>query len=175
MRPVLVDKAMRAQNFTIAAGNVLSLAGTCQTEEQDGADAGNLTLSSLTNREHLFVRAIGTESNAAISMTATGSYTLIGSDGCENTLGGGEASDIGVCGEYRILTGTGDSSNPALVDTTNQNASVYVALNEDAPPAGAPQIIISQRSRRAVGQIRQDRDSGLATRHSGKTRTPNPE
>jgi predicted RecA/RadA family phage recombinase len=75
-------------------------------------------------------------------MTATASYSLPDnpSDGCNNTTGGSEATDMGACSEYRVLTGTGDTSNPALVDTTNDNASVYVALLEAAPPSGFPTV-----------------------------------
>jgi len=136
----VTDKAMHlVSEFTIGVGNVVSVEGTPQGEESNGGDAGALTISGLASREYLFVRGIGTESNAALSMTATASYSLpdAPSDGCNNTTGGGEATDMGACSEYRILTGTGDTSNPTLVDTTNDNASVYVALKEAAAPTGA--------------------------------------
>ena len=126
--------------FTIGAGNVVSIVGTPQGEASNGGDAGALTISGLTSAQYLFVRGVATESNAATSMTATASYSLpiFPSDGCDNTGGGGEASDMGACSEYRILTGTGDTSDPTLVDITNDNASVYVALQESAPPSGRP-------------------------------------
>lgn len=135
----LTDRAMHlVDEFTITSGNVVSVVGSSQGEAVNTADAGSLTIGSLTSGEYLFVRAIGTESNAAISMTATTSYSLPGnpSDGCNNTTGGAESSDIGACSEYRIMgSSTGDTSNPTLVDTTNDNASVYVAFQEAAPPA----------------------------------------
>ncbi|MGH9556714.1 MAG: hypothetical protein ACRD2Y_12925 [Terriglobales bacterium] len=132
----VTDKAMNTEEFTIASGNVVSVEGACQVLGNDNADAGSQTISGLTSQEYLFVRAIGTESNLALSLTATASYTFVGSDGCSNTLSGGEATDIGECGEFRILTATGDTSDPTLLDTTNDNASVYLALKEAAPPAG---------------------------------------
>lgn len=137
----ITDRAMHLNGeFTITAGNVVSVAGTPQGENSNGGDAGALVISGLTNGEYLFVRGIATESNMATSMTATSGYSLPPdpSDGCNNTTGGGEASDIGACSERRIFTGTGDTSDPTLADTTNDNASVFVALQETAPPAGRP-------------------------------------
>lgn len=139
----VTDKAMHlVGEFTITGGNVVSQAGTTQTEASNGGDAGNLTISGLTSSEYLYVRGIATESNAAVSMTVTaGGYAApdAPSDGCNNTATGGEATDMGACSEWDIkAASTGDSSNPALVDTTNDNASVYVALQETTPPAGAP-------------------------------------
>ena len=134
----LTDRAMHlVGEFTITAGNVVSVAGTPQGEASGGGDAGELIISGLTNGEYLFVRGIATESNDALSMTATASYSLPldPSDGCNNTTGGGEATDMGACSEYRIFTGTGDTSNPTLVDTSNDNASVYIALLESVPSA----------------------------------------
>ena len=141
----VTDKAIHlVAEFTIGVGNVVSIVGTPQGQESNGGDAGPLTISGLTSAEYLFVRGIATESNAALSMTATASYSLptAPSDGCNNTTSGAEASDMGACSERRIFTGTGDTSNPTLVDTTNDNASVYVALKEAAPPLTAPQAII---------------------------------
>lgn len=73
-------------------------------------------------------------------MTATASYSLPGnpSDGCNNTTSGAEASDMGACSEWDVATATTNTSNPALVDTSNDNASVFVALEEAPPPAGRP-------------------------------------
>jgi hypothetical protein len=45
---------------------------------------------------------------------------------------------MAACSEWDIATGTTNTSNPTLVDTTNDNASVFVALQEAAPPAGRP-------------------------------------
>lgn len=150
----LVDRAIHlVQEFTIGAGSVVSIAGTPQGGASNGGDAGNLTISGLTSGEYLFVRAIATESNAATSIsTHTTGYSPPDdpADACNNTATGGEATDMGACSEWRIFTGTGDSSNPTLVDTTNDNASVYVAFKEAAPPSLIPTqkraIIISQRT-----------------------------
>lgn len=141
----VTDKAIHlVGEFTIGSGNTGSVAGTPQGEASNGGDAGNLTIGSLTSGEYLFVRAIATESNAALSMTASSSYSIptVPSDGCNNTISGGEATDMGACSEYRIFTGTGDSSNPTLVDTSNDNASVFVALKQAAPAAGGTLLML---------------------------------
>lgn len=138
----ITDKVMQCIEFTIGAGNIITIEGAIQTGASDNADAGSLTISGIVSLEYLFLRGIAPESNAATSMTATASYTLYPGAGCLNTLTGGEASDMGSCGEWRILTATGDTSDPTLVGTTNDNASIYMALKEAAPPATAPQVIV---------------------------------
>ena len=132
----LTDKTMECSEFTVAAGNTLVQSTAYVFETQDGADAGSLAFSGLSSLERLYLRATATESNAAVSMTASAFFTLLPTDGCTNTTGGGEATDMGICTEYRIFTGTGTSSNPTLVDTTNDNVSVFLALHEaaSAPP-----------------------------------------
>lgn len=134
----VTDKAMHLiQEYTITAGNVVTVAGTPQGAESNGGDAPSQTISGLDAlQEYLFVRVIATESNAALSMTATALFSLPDdpTDGCNNTTGGGEASDMGACSEWRILVGATNTSDPTLVDTTNDNASVFVALLEAAPP-----------------------------------------
>ena len=139
----VTDKAMHlVKEFTVGAGNVVSVVGAPQGEVSGGGDAGNLTVGGLTSAEYLWVRGIATESNGAVSMTATagGLFALptAPSDGCNNTTGGGEASDMGACSEWDVATATTNTSNPALVDTSNDNASVFVALEEAPPPAGRP-------------------------------------
>src|SRR5574341_277940 len=141
----VTDKAMHlVQEFTIGAGNVVSVAGTPQGAESDGGDAPSQTISGLTSQEYLFVRGIGAESNAVLSMTKTASYNNPDdpTDSCNGTTGGGEASDMAACSEWRILSGTGDTSDPTLVDTSNDNASVYVALLEAAPPTRSRAVVV---------------------------------
>lgn len=138
----VTDKAMHLiGEFTIGAGNTVSVAGTPVGAESDGGDAPSQTVGSLTSGEYLWVRGIATESNGAISMTATSgglfALPLDPSDGCNNTTGGGEASDMGACSEWDIATGTTNTSDPTLVDTSNDNASVFVALQEAAPAAAS--------------------------------------
>ena len=140
----VTDKAMHlVAEFTIAVGNVVSVVGTPQGAAVTGADAGALTISGLTSAEYLFVRGIAAESNAVLSMTATASYSLptAPTDGCNGTTGGGAATDMAACSERRIFTGTGDTSDPTLVATAD-NASVYAALQEAAPPATNKRSVI---------------------------------
>jgi len=128
-----IAKAVKCWLFTAGAGNSVSLAGTLQTSAGSGS-AESMTISGLTSREYLFVRNIGYESNAGTTgLTATASYTTMGIVG---TDGGGEASNMGVAGELRILTATGDTSDPTFTgDTSHDDASLYFALQEAAPAA----------------------------------------
>lgn len=85
----------------------------------DGADAGSQTLAALASREYLFVRGMATESTST-TFTPSTNYTSMGA--------AASAGAMGARGEYRILTGTGDSTDPTTV--ANDQASLYVALRE---------------------------------------------
>ena len=60
------------------------------------------------------------------------------------TAGGATNSNMGARGEFRILTGTSDSTDP--VTSAADQASVYVALSEVNPPTGGGprRVFISQ-------------------------------
>jgi hypothetical protein len=133
----ITAKAIVTKEFTIGSGNVVSLAGTPQDVANDGADPGSLTLSSLASAEYLFLRGTALERASGGTWTVTTNYTT---SGCNGTTGGGAASNMEACGEFRILTGTGGTSNPtgSAVDC----ASTYLALQEAAPPAAMPSRII---------------------------------
>lgn len=124
-------KAMRITSCTIGAGVTISV-NSLQTLANDGADPGNMTISGLSSAEYLFIRAIAVE-DPGVSLTPTASYNDTGSTA---TSGGGAATNMGIHGEYRILTGTGDSSNPTVVAA--DSASVYFALKEVIPTVYIP-------------------------------------
>lgn len=84
------------------------------------ADAGSMTLSSLRNAEHLFIRAIATE-NTSTAFTPSTNYTSFGTP---SAASGGMAAR----GEFRIYTGTTDTSDPTTVAA--DQSSVYVAIRE---------------------------------------------
>lgn len=117
-------KAIVVKEFTIGAGNTIAVAGTPQDLANDGADPGSMTISGLANSEHLFVRSTALEREDGI-WTPTTSYTT---SGCATTTGGGAASNMNICGEFRILTATSDTSDPTA--TNVDNASIFIAFDE---------------------------------------------
>ena len=126
------DCAARAWEFTMAGGSTVQLGGTVQTLANDGADPGSMTISGLSSMERLYVRAIASESENATELTNTTNYTIIPVQ-ISTTVGVTEAN-IGIRGEFRILTGTGDSSDPTLFSA--DHASIYFALEEVAAGGG---------------------------------------
>jgi hypothetical protein len=124
-------KAVAGWEFTMGSANTLSVEDGAGLAN-DSADAGSMTLSGLANREHLFIRAVGIESSIT-SYTASTNYTAC-THSSSTTSGGGSATNMGARCEFRILSGTGDSSNPTT--SASDQASAYVAINEDAPQGG---------------------------------------
>lgn len=117
-------KAISAWEFSLS-GSASTVSVESGTEEaSDNADAGSLAISGLAPRNYLFLRAIAIEAGSANISAATANFTQITQDG----NGGGAASGMAVVGEFRILNGTGATSNPTLADTGRDNASVFVAL-----------------------------------------------
>ena len=121
-------KAFQVQEWTIGASNVVSVEGTPVGVSADGADAGSLTVGSLTSAEYLFIRSDAIET-ATSAYTVTTNFSAIGG---VSTAGGGDASNMSVYGEYRILTGTTSTSDPTTENS--DQAAVFVALKEAAPP-----------------------------------------
>jgi hypothetical protein len=135
-------KAVTGWEFTMSAANTISVEDGSDLAN-DGADAGSMTLPSLANREHLYIRGGAVESNAT-SYTASSNYTAF-THSSSTTSGAASASNMGARAEFRILSGTGDSTNPTTASV--DQASVYVAINEDpAPEGGGPRrIFISEQ------------------------------
>ena len=130
--------AITCREFSVTATFVISQEGATGAEDSTG-DAGLLTVGSLANREHLFVRGIAAETETTTTdMTLTTSYARFDENGTTN---GAEAANMTVFGEYYILTATTSTSNPTLPDTTNDNTSVMIALNEDAPAEGQAIVV----------------------------------
>jgi hypothetical protein len=122
------SKAISAWEFTITGGNVVSVvAGT--EASNDSADAGSLNLTT-PNAQHLWARAIATESDSTTAITVTTDFTAFTQAVAD---AGAAATGMAVRGEFRIFTGTSNASDPTVPSA--DNASVYVALQEAAPPA----------------------------------------
>jgi hypothetical protein len=123
--------AMALLEFSIDPGSVLGVASTA-TLANDAADPGSLGLSGLPSREYLFIRGIAAESNSTTALTNTASWTVGPAD---TTSGGASAANMAIRCEYRVLTGTGATSDPTLYAA--DCASALVAFYE-VPAVGPP-------------------------------------
>lgn len=121
----ITAKAMVVREFTVGAGNTIAVVGTPQDLANDPPqDPGAMTISGLANSEHLFVRSTALE-RANATWTVTAGHTLAT---CNGTGGGPAPTNMNICGEFRILTATADTSNPTA--TAVDSASIFIAFNE---------------------------------------------
>lgn len=128
----VTSKALSCWEFSLGAGNTVQLV-TASDLVTDSNDAGSIALSGLASKEYLFFRGEAGE-NEGVGYTPTANYTAItqaiAATGNNNTAMTAE-------GEFRILTGTGDTTDP---DTINNRdwASTMLALEEVAEGGGGP-------------------------------------
>jgi hypothetical protein len=115
-------KAVVMHEFTV--GNDLTVAGSSQTTKS-GNDFGSLSVSGLATKEYLFYRVAAKETASNTQLTPTANYTAI----THRRSGANGTSSVGIWGEFRILTATGETSNPTLT-VGGDSASVMVALVE---------------------------------------------
>ena len=136
-------KAAMCREFTVGAGNVVSVVGAVATDETNNGQVASLASTTVASAEYLFFRGIGYESDADITgLTATSSPAFT-SCGVTSTDGGGEASNIGVTCEWIIATATTETSNPSFTgDTSADNATAFPNLKEDVAPTGNTQAVI---------------------------------
>jgi hypothetical protein len=118
---------------TMGAGSTIAVEGGADRADDPAAavPAGPITLSGLQNIEHLWLRGTGAESNST-TYTVSTNYTAF-THTSSTTGGGGPATNMGARGEFRIFTGTSDSTDPTT--SSAHHASTMVALNE---VSGAP-------------------------------------
>ncbi len=115
-------KAATGWEFTVTGGSALHVAGYATKAEN--AEPTNMTLSGLASNPYLWIRAVGQELNTT-TWTASTNYTTF-THTTSTTSGGVTHTNIGARGEFRIFTGTTDSTNPTGVAA--DNASIYLAI-----------------------------------------------
>lgn len=121
------SKAGVCMEFTIT-GTTVTVVGTEQKEDAVGADAGALTVSSLSSGEHLCIRAVSSETGTTETITATSGWTAIGDVG---TTGSTDNTNQRVWGEYKIFTGTSSgASDPTFSGTSIDRASTMVCFDQ---------------------------------------------
>ena len=134
----ITSRVVRASEFTVSANYTLTQSSTCQTDDNDGNDPSSLAFSGLSSVERLYFRAISEEGNSTTGITVTTDYTTIGAPVVADT--GSNASSIGLRGEFKIATATGETSDPNTPGTLD-GASVFVALHETATSRPLPPIV----------------------------------
>lgn len=130
--PTLTARAANAWEFSIGAGNVVTVAGS-DMNATNNADPEAMTIGSLANQEYLFVAISAGEAPNTLSYTIDADYTTFTTNG---TTGGAAATNMSIRGGFQIFTGTTDTFDAAggAIDW----AQVYVALKEAAPPSFTP-------------------------------------
>lgn len=133
------DKCASAWRFTVAANSTLSLTtGTTNpvTNEVNASNGfGSVAFSGLSSLQRLYFRGLGKEANSTTNITASASFTTI-----TNTRSRNNAAAVGVWGEFRINTSTGETSNPTLA-VSGDTAGVFLALEETALPASGGNML----------------------------------
>jgi len=111
--------------YSFSTTGTIQLRGSSVSGETN-ADPGSLDYTS-PNSEHLRVRGIACEDSATTSLTVTSGWTAFEGN---QTSGGQSNANMGVRGEFRIITATTAASNPTLF--ASDSASVYITLYEVA-------------------------------------------
>lgn len=144
-----VDMCFVAWVATVGAGNGVRVAGSIQTLANDGADPGSMSISGLTSKEYLFLRAIALESELTTVVTPSTNYAPI--NGTISSTAGASAANMRVAGEWDIDTNTGTTSDPTLFAA--DCASLLVAFEEFTPVAGLGALLSDNRSKLIGGGL----------------------
>jgi hypothetical protein len=126
----ITARAMAGYRYTVGTGKTLRVAGTIQYAATEAADPPSMAISGLTSKEYLFFRAIGFErdnDDVAAQFVATTNYTTLAASG---TTGAGAATNMSAGGEFRIVTATGETSNPSTSPGTGDHAHLFIAFEE---------------------------------------------
>jgi hypothetical protein len=127
------SRAAIGREIGVVAGNTLQQTGSTEAEAVLNTQPGVLTIGSLANLEYLFIRPFGVETTS-VTFTPSTDYTSFGVSTANTTVDG---TSMQARGEFRILTGTGDSTDPEF-NGSRDALSFYVALKEAAPATTRP-------------------------------------
>lgn len=123
-------KALTSHVFDLDSAYSISVDGTA-TLANDNADPGSMSATGSLDAPHLWVRAIGveTDNTTAGTLTPTAGWTAMTGTG---TTGGGAATNVSVRAEFKVANGTASgTSDPTLVSA--DCASVLVGLAASIP------------------------------------------
>jgi hypothetical protein len=136
------SRAIESRIFRGFSGAIVSLAGSTfqGVDVNSPADPpASLTISGLTSREYLFIRATSIADNNT-SYTASSGYTEFTSVHTNATTSHGTLDDnVGCRGEFSIVTSTGSTSAGPTINLTNlpMTLSLLVALKVTGGNAGS--------------------------------------
>lgn len=140
-----VAKAVTIWEFTSGDALTFNDPSGWGSETQNAADPGSIALSGLTNREYLFFRGQAMEHDNTTNWTPTANYTVTNISVAD---AGAAAAGMRALGEFRIITATGETSNPTTALTVD-TAGLFIALYEAgvAPPEPlAPDPVSAQQA-----------------------------
>lgn len=123
------DKVCSFWKFTKAANTRIVLESAAATNPignttDASAGFGSAAFSGLASAARLYFRALGKEANSTTALTVSTGFSAI-----TNTRSRNSTLAVGVWGEFRINTSTGETSNPTLA-VTGDTAGLFVALKE---------------------------------------------
>jgi hypothetical protein len=122
-------KAVTCMEFTIGAGNSVTLAAGANGLANDAADPGSMTDATGLSREHLFIRGTACEARVTTYTADTDYVAFTGQGAASTSDSGNAATSIGARGERRITTdSTSAASDPTY--TAADCASAMMALDE---------------------------------------------
>jgi hypothetical protein len=133
----VTDKCCSFWKFTVGAGGklILNREGADEgviTSEVNGANGfGSSAFAGLSNISRLYFRGLGKEANSTTDITVSSSFTAITLTRSRNN-----AAAVFVRGEFRIVTATGETSNPTLA-VSGDTAGLFLALEEITPAAAS--------------------------------------
>jgi hypothetical protein len=131
-------KVMGCLEFTVAGGSTVSEAAGENGLANDAADPGSMTIATGVSQEHLFLRAIACESNAA-GYTADTDYLTGGVGATANT--GTSGTSQSTRSEYRIATEDTSAASDPTYSGAPDCASIMVAFDEVAGGGGGSERI----------------------------------
>jgi hypothetical protein len=126
------DRCIASGEFSVAGSTTLELSTAAIPNETNGANGfGSVATSSLSNIEHLHIRAMSKRGNTTTAITESAGFTSWGLTVRSRNSG----SAIIVRVEHFISTSTGETSNPTLANV-GDTANLYLAYEEQAVGGG---------------------------------------
>jgi hypothetical protein len=124
--------AATAWRFTAGGDKAIAVVSPVQTAATDAGTAPSQSISGLSSKEYLFLRAEAAEETVVGTFTVSSSFTKL------TAAVESDSNGAAINGEFRILTGTSATSAPSGTSAGKDRASLFIAMHEtDASFVGA--------------------------------------